>query len=121
MSLRNLLLIALTTLVVISLSACKEDMPDNAPYLMVPNPKDCPKTDPSGPDLCLRLKLVDKANLTYGKDSCAPCSDIDGGFALRPGELEKILAWARSEIKACSASKMQLEEVKKSSELIDNK
>ena len=87
--------IALTILAVSSLFGCKtEDVPENTPYLL----------HDQGNGLCARYKLTDPVNVVYTFDKSAPCTDVNGGWAFPPGQLEAVLQYIRDQKKACDAA-----------------
>lgn len=90
------LVLALLSLGLMGASSCNP-VPDNEPMLNVPQPD----------GTCASYKLVDKTNLTYQQVGYVPCESVLGGYCLPKGEFEKILAYARAEIKQCSASEAE--------------
>lgn len=92
---RKLLLIMMVALNCAGFTTC-HSIPDHNPYLM-----------DLAQNRCIRFKLVDKDNILYdvdtydNPDGLEPCSDLNGGFGLRPGEFEKLLQAIRDQKKAC--------------------
>lgn len=58
---------------------------------------------------CARYKLLSNESLTYKFVKWEQASFVDGGYCLPKGEFEKIIAYARSELKKCAQAKAELD------------